>query len=311
MAAGEDQSQPVVAHGPDLDRLVVRLRAAAACAWRSSRDDSRRSRSMARLRAVVMIQPPGFGGTPVSGQRLDRDDERLLDRLLGDVDVAEEADQGRDRPAGLLPEDPLDAVPVAIVGHGRYASGSSWNGRTSTGALARDGGLRRPRQRGVEVGGLDDPEAAELLLRLGERAVGGRSTSPFCDPDDRGGVGGVQPAGEHPGARGLHLLVDGVDVGVHLLRSPRRRASASPSTMCTDSMYCVIGSLLVSESGTVPLPQPVYERGPRRIDSSAKFFSVDANLAQEAGLLTRAASASVAAASCSDAPASTSPPLCS
>ena len=33
------------------------------------RVDSRRRRSMARLRAVVVIQPPGLGGTPVTGQR--------------------------------------------------------------------------------------------------------------------------------------------------------------------------------------------------------------------------------------------------
>jgi hypothetical protein len=40
-----------------------------AWAWRSSRDASRRSRSIARLRAVVMIQPAGLGGTPRAGQR--------------------------------------------------------------------------------------------------------------------------------------------------------------------------------------------------------------------------------------------------
>jgi len=41
----------------------------AAWACRSSRDASRRSRSMARLRAVVMIQPAGLGGSPAAGQR--------------------------------------------------------------------------------------------------------------------------------------------------------------------------------------------------------------------------------------------------
>ncbi|KUO15621.1 hypothetical protein AQJ91_40635 [Streptomyces dysideae] len=48
--------------------------ASAACsraAWacRSSRPASRRSRSIARFRAVVMIHPAGLGGTPVSVQR--------------------------------------------------------------------------------------------------------------------------------------------------------------------------------------------------------------------------------------------------
>ena len=41
----------------------------AAWAWRSSRRPSRRRRSIARLRAVVMIHPAGLGGTPPEGQR--------------------------------------------------------------------------------------------------------------------------------------------------------------------------------------------------------------------------------------------------
>ena len=35
----------------------------SACAWRASRVDSRRRRSMARLRAVVTIHAPGLGGS--------------------------------------------------------------------------------------------------------------------------------------------------------------------------------------------------------------------------------------------------------
>jgi hypothetical protein len=41
----------------------------AAWACRSSREDSRRRRSIARLRAVVMIQPAGLGGSRVSCHR--------------------------------------------------------------------------------------------------------------------------------------------------------------------------------------------------------------------------------------------------
>ena len=55
--------------------------------------DSRRSRSIARLRAVVVIQPPGLGGRPSRGHLRKRDSERFLDRVLGDVDVAKDADQ--------------------------------------------------------------------------------------------------------------------------------------------------------------------------------------------------------------------------
>ena len=59
-----------------------------------------------RLPAKPVDRPvPGGGEDPATGVRghpgcrppLQRDDEGLLDRLLGDVDVTEEADQGRDR----------------------------------------------------------------------------------------------------------------------------------------------------------------------------------------------------------------------
>ena len=49
---------------------------------------------MARLRAVVVIQPPGLGGIPVFGHR-----------VLGEVDVAEDADQGGGAAAGFAAED--------------------------------------------------------------------------------------------------------------------------------------------------------------------------------------------------------------
>ncbi len=58
---------------------------------------------MARLRAVVTIQAPGLGGSDVPllhGHR-----ERVLDRLLGETDVAEDAGQGGDAAAVLGPVD--------------------------------------------------------------------------------------------------------------------------------------------------------------------------------------------------------------
>jgi hypothetical protein len=50
------------------------------------------------------------------------DRERLLHRILGDVDVTEDADQGGHRSAGLLAEDPADLGLVEVgcgvaVGH--------------------------------------------------------------------------------------------------------------------------------------------------------------------------------------------------
>ena len=59
---------------------------------------------MARLRAVVVIQAPGLSGMPRVRPRLERADEGLLDGLLGEVEVAEDADERRDRPPRLLAE---------------------------------------------------------------------------------------------------------------------------------------------------------------------------------------------------------------
>ncbi len=79
-------------------------------AWssRSPRVASRRSRSIARLRPVVMIQPAALGGRPRDGPALERDGERILDRLLGEVDVAELARQHGHGAAVLLAEHTLD-----------------------------------------------------------------------------------------------------------------------------------------------------------------------------------------------------------
>jgi hypothetical protein len=47
-------------------------------------------------------------GRPLAGPSLGRDRERLLGGLLGEVDVAEETDQGREDPAPLALKDLLD-----------------------------------------------------------------------------------------------------------------------------------------------------------------------------------------------------------
>src|SRR4029079_10476792 len=66
-------------------------------------------------------------------------------------------------------------------------------------AHARGRALDRPCERGVEVGRFDDPIPAEVLLRLGERAVGHDDVVAVAG-DDGGARGCVEPAAEHPGA---------------------------------------------------------------------------------------------------------------
>jgi hypothetical protein len=130
VAAGEDQPQPLVAHRPLLDRLVAGvqerglgvpvvargLAAEPAIAALRGRDDpAGRARRHAGLRPA-----------------LQRPRERVLNRLLGDVDVTEHAHEHGDRATVLLAEDTLD-----LLLH------QSWNGRTSTGSVVASAS-RRP-----------------------------------------------------------------------------------------------------------------------------------------------------------------------
>ena len=122
---------------------------------------SRRSRSMARLRAVVVSHAPGLRGRTLARPALGGDREGLLSGLLGEVEVAEEADQGGDHAAPLVAEGLLD-----------QGAGST-SGRTSTQPPRRAAGMRAAKSRArVEVVGLEQVEAAEDLLGVRERAVG-------------------------------------------------------------------------------------------------------------------------------------------
>ena len=93
---------------------------------------------MARLRAVVMIQPAGLGGAPSPGQRCEGGRERVGDRVLGQVDVAQHADENRDGPAVLGAEDRGDLLRC----HRRQKGGTSLNGRTSIGSVVAAAALR-------------------------------------------------------------------------------------------------------------------------------------------------------------------------
>jgi hypothetical protein len=67
-------------------------------------------------------------GRSLTRPPLRRDGERLLDGLLGEVEVAEEADQGGEDTPPLLAEDPLDQC--------------STTGRTSIAPPIRAAGMR-------------------------------------------------------------------------------------------------------------------------------------------------------------------------
>jgi hypothetical protein len=118
MAAGEDQLQPLVGKGSLLQACLLAERPIAA-------------QPVDRTVAGGDRQPGArVGRRAVPGPALGRDRERLLRGLLGEIEVAEEADQAGEDAAPLVPKDLLEQ---------RYLSTS---GRTSTAPPIRAAGIR-------------------------------------------------------------------------------------------------------------------------------------------------------------------------
>src|SRR3954453_19994242 len=114
---------------------------------------------MARLRAVVVIHPPGFGGTPCVGH---------CSAAIANASATASSARSMS---------PRTRIKVAVQRPASRrktsASGSGTFGRSPLDrALAGGGGPAGPVEGGVEVGGLDHPEAAHLLLGLGIGPVG-------------------------------------------------------------------------------------------------------------------------------------------
>src|SRR6266508_4293587 len=181
--------------------------------------DSRRRRSMARLRAVVMIQPPGLGGGPSPGHLL----KATANASCTASSATSMSPKTRIRAATDRPDSSRKIWPMAASS----TFGASSPSRTQSGLPVREradldrrlddlGDLRRPGERGIEVLGLDDVEAAEVLLRLGEGAIGSQHVA-VGRAHDGGRLGLVKAAGEDPGAGRLHLLLDEQDLLVGLL----------------------------------------------------------------------------------------------
>src|ERR1022692_2833125 len=119
--------------------------------------------------------------------------------------------------------------------------------------------FRRPRQRRIQVVRLDDPESAELLLGLGEGAIGGEYLA-VAHPHHGRDAGRLQAAGEDPGPRLAERGVDRLDVVVHLLHDLLRRGGLAID---------VVHGQQVLLHGCLPCraerlrrrsPHPVYER---------------------------------------------------
>ena len=112
MAAGEEELQPVVGN-----RAHVVLGGVVPGAGPAECLELTQLVEIAAFAAKAVDRPVARGaddpGTRVVGKAvarpaLERDRERVLDGLLGEVDVAEYPDQGRNRPPGLVPEQAVD-----------------------------------------------------------------------------------------------------------------------------------------------------------------------------------------------------------
>ena len=112
MGRREHQPQPIIRQLPHahIDRLLGR-RLGRLEQSPLLREDALAPQPVDRL-VPSHADDPGRGIVRHTMVRpaLERDDERLLDRLLGEIEVAEDADQGRDRPPRLAPEQAVDYI---------------------------------------------------------------------------------------------------------------------------------------------------------------------------------------------------------
>jgi hypothetical protein len=129
VAAGEDELEPLVRKGGLVHRVLHRLRHLEQAGLRGQRAVA--ADAVDRAVAGRRHQPgAGVGGRAVARPALGGDREGLLRGLLGEVEVAEEADQrGEDAPP-LVAEGPVE---------GRYHSAT---GRTSMAPPMRAAGIR-------------------------------------------------------------------------------------------------------------------------------------------------------------------------
>ena len=192
MAAGEDQPQLVVAH----DGVGQRRRLAA-----SNRSGAHGRGLLARpLRLTAQpVERPVAGddrqpgarvvGDAVARPALQRRDGGVLHRVLGEVEAAERPGEGGEDPP------PSTRIISASGSCGRLSPGpSSSTGRTSTEPGQAPGICAAQLDRLVEVGALEQVEAAEDLLGLGEGAVAGDDVAALAalHPHGRGRAGGLQ-----------------------------------------------------------------------------------------------------------------------
>src|SRR6185312_5078077 len=117
-----------------------------------------------RLRAVVVSQPPGFGGRPVAGQRslATRNASWAISSAMS------MSPKRRTKVATTRPDSSRKIRSRSVASTGTVLRLLGLERPDLDRTHAGRGSLRRQRQCGVQVGRFDDPEATEVLLGLGE-----------------------------------------------------------------------------------------------------------------------------------------------
>src|SRR5688500_12986347 len=135
-----------------------------ASAYFESRLASRLSRSSALFAATVVSQAPGLGGSPSRGHR--------STATSSASEVASSAmSRSPNRRASAATTRPCSARKTSSSS-GKRSGGLGLEGADLDLARAGGGAPLGPVESLVEVGCLDDPETAEVLLGLRERSVG-------------------------------------------------------------------------------------------------------------------------------------------
>src|ERR1700674_3985782 len=141
VATGEDQAQPVIAHDALLGRFALGMQ----------QDGLGVTVLAGRLPAKAIDRPVAGGGDDPARRTgrqstgwpsLHRRREGVLDRLLGNVDVAEDANQHGHRASVLFTEYTFNLRGRKGLPASDQSSLSSWNGRTSIGRVTARASLR-------------------------------------------------------------------------------------------------------------------------------------------------------------------------
>src|SRR4029079_11577470 len=234
----------------------------AACAWRSLRDASRRSRSIARLRAVVMIHPAGRGGSPSAGQCSSAAMKASCTASCAmSMSAKTRTSTATARPYSSAKTRSISADCTSVIAEASVLAvvleRPHFDGQRDD-----TGGPASALQRRVEIGGADDREPAEVLLALDIRAVGDQRLVPFL-LHDRGRAGVVQAPGEHPHAGLLHLFAQGMDLAHDALQIDRRRRHAV-GLVDTDQVLSHRGSWMAPPAPCRRLTPKTKAAGPDR-----------------------------------------------